>query len=275
MKKLLLLNTDSVISSAFSDEIECSSDCKSCDWLFIDWLPVNQSSKPNEKLIDQTLALDYFINNKKPVCIYDRYLSIQNKEYNWLINKNVKIFEPSVILRKKSEFLFWLPNNIEFSKGKRNVLGYIGNIYNKIGQFEKYFINFSSSFTSKDIVVCVPDLQKEYNSSVEFKQKLNHNEIYFTVLISTKHETDIGYIPDIMNIMNNGCVPLLPDEHKWLHALFNGCVIKNYNDLEYLISHTDLAYGMIMDISENFKKYLPETKIENVIDKIYKTFSNM
>ncbi len=245
--------------------------------LFIDWIP---KSENEQTFIRQAALVEHYVKTGIPVVIFDRYLAIENKEYNWLKKFNVTFFEPCVNNRSGFE---WCPqwiNPLEpdtISKDERSIgLAYEGDLDGKLKWFEKYYVTYAEMF---------PNCKTVYNSSlVDFKvdEYKNHNliqvkEIDFrdvsaTVVIGSYKDYSIGHIwNNLFDIMSQGCVPLLPIEHRFFIGLFDHLVVRDERDMDYFIDGTVKLRGVIIEeIYESALKRYPEFSIEYMINRLIK-----
>jgi hypothetical protein len=201
------------------------------DGFFIDWSPKNY----NEERFLTQCALIELHKNTVPIVIFDRFMSLTAHEVKWL-NKymNVFLFEPAIHCRDGFKYLpAWVT---DFSVLKNN------------GDREINLIMFSMN---RDL------------SEKDFK---NANYI----LVDYTPDYKIGHLDKkIFQAMNNGCVPILSVGHKYFHALFNGLIVKNSNDMEYYTNKYHIVnVSIIEEIFSNLKSYYPEFLIQNAISQI-------
>jgi hypothetical protein len=243
--------------------------------LFIDWVP---KSGNEQTFIRQAALVEHYVKTGIPVVIFDRHLAIENKEYNWLKKFNVTFFEPCVNHRSGFE---WCPQWIKplepdtISRDERSIdLAYEGDLTGKIKWFEKYYMTYASMF---------PKIKAVFNSDmVDFKvdEYKNHNliqvkEIDFrdvtaTVVIGSYKDYSIGHIWDnLFDIMSQGCVPLLPIEHRFFIGLFDHLVVRDERDMDYFISGTAKIRGVIIEeIYETALKRFPEFSIDFMMERL-------
>jgi len=73
--------------------------------------------------------------------------------------------------------------------------------------------------------------------------------------------------------MNQNCLPLLPIEHRYFHAMFEGLIIKNMVDLSYYVEQYGRVKDVIIeDIYDNIEKHYPEFMIDNAVEVIKNCF---
>ena len=69
--------------------------------------------------------------------------------------------------------------------------------------------------------------------------------------------------------MEDGCVPLLPLEHKWYGNMFHKLTVDNLEDVDWIVrQHAKIKWCLIDDIYHNVKTLYPEFLIENVVEVI-------
>ena len=95
-------------------------------------------------------------------------------------------------------------------------------------------------------------------------------EVDFTILIDSKRNYEIGYLdPWIICIMEDGCVPLLPLEHRFFGNMFHKLTVDNIEDVDYIVrSFAKIKWTLLDDIYHNIKTLYPEFLIENVAEVI-------
>lgn len=247
------------------------------DGLFIDW--VDQSMLPDEYAI-QAAVVEKYVKTKIPVVLFDGDLSMTKKEYDWLKKFRVFFFEPAIQNRREFGYMpHWLDEiEIDFLReGERPfALAYSTvSLEDKMKSFEKYFTKYAQLFPDKKVLY-----QSEKLDKIKIKQYENDNminqavidwgEVDFTVLVDSKRNYDIGYLnPWVFYIMHNGCVPLLPLEHRFFGNMFHKLTVDNINDLDFMVrGFGKIKWTLINDIYHNVKTLYPEFLIENVAEVI-------
>jgi hypothetical protein len=247
------------------------------DGLFIDW--VDQTTLPDEYAIQATI-IEKYIRSKIPVVIFDGDLVITKREYDWLKKFKVFFFEPA--LRNRREFGYlphWIdniPKLLSREVERKFSLGYASsNLEYKIKSFEKYFRKYARLFPDKKVVYQTENLNQikylQYENENMIKLKnIDWGEVDFTILIDSKQNYEIGYLnPWTFYIMENGCVPLLPIEHKFYGNMFHNLTITNEKDIDYIIrGFSKIKWCLIEEIYNNVKSLYPEFLIDNVAEVI-------
>ena len=74
---------------------------------------------------------------------------------------------------------------------------------------------------------------------------------------------------DLFEIMKQGCVPLLPIEHRFYGSMFQELVISDERYIDYFIKNCgELRPVMIEGIFKNIFEHYPEFTIDYAVDKI-------
>jgi len=275
---IVFQNIDKDIVSAF--KIKGSDDYEG---LFVDWIPTCDHSRA-EELLQQTEIVNKYVKDKKPIIVFDRYRSITRKEYRYLGNRTL-FWEPSIIPRNGFGYQpCWLPiiniKNPPFIEvnGRTYDLGFSGSLNNKFKSFSKYY----------ETIKGIMDLQIGINASdiKELKiDELRNNDIDVgdygidqfktIVLIGKPIDYICGYLdPIFIDCIKNGVMPLLPSEHRFYYAMFDGLVLKSeINDLKFNIQMADnISFGMIHGLLENIEKFFPEMLVSSITDRVIKHF---
>jgi len=248
-----------------------------CDCLFINWV-----SKVNEDAwMKQASLLQTYLKKDIPIVIFDRTFSLTKKEVDWVKKFNTYLFEPA-LNSGRSGFRYlpeWISNFKIVEDGKDREYDVVYSHHQleyNLHNFEKWFKNYSRLF---------PDSKVAYHSSIsEFKKEEykkdnlifvdRYNPVYnngnVTVAIDVQRAYDMGYFnPMYFNVMNLGCLPLLPVQHKYFHAMFKGLVISNLKDMNYFAS----AFGKVKDVCieeifDRIKKDWNEFTVDHAVDVI-------
>ncbi len=249
------------------------------DALFIDWIP--RAKKKSPSVVLQATVVDHYVKKKVPTIIFDRFLGVTNKEYKWLKKFKTYFFEPAVNHRRKFDYLpIWTPEIYNISTYPdikiypREVdLGCDDYLKNKLKSFEKYYVEFASLYPSRKVCYSTKlpkEKRDEYYEAGVGEVRYSVDDLKFFVLIGTHKAYDIGYLyPDLFWYMKRGCIPLLPQEHRYFHSIFSECVIKKMGDISYLMGGYDrVAVPILVDIYERVEKYFPEMKMNHTVDVI-------
>jgi len=249
----------------------------------LDGLIIDFANKENYKAWVYQAALIEEYYKKTKILIFDRYFSITSKEYNWLKKFNVIFFEPAINNRKGFEYLPYWIDNIEVDwkdNDKREIhLAYsYKNIEDRLKYFEKYYREYAKLFPDKNVcysTVVLSDIKrKEYkNDNLNFYKMIDFKNVAYSIVIDSKKNYEIGYLDEsIFSILKYGCVPILPIEHKYFHALFGSLVVDGLEDIDYITSGPDIRNAFIDDILINLKNLYPEFLIDNVAEVIINCF---
>jgi hypothetical protein len=247
------------------------------DGLFIDW--VDQSVLPDEYAM-QAAIIEKYVKTKIPVVLFDGDLSMTKREYDWLKKFKVFFFEPALQNRREFGYLpHWIEKidtELERDEERQFALAYSTvNLENKLKSFEKYYRKYAQLFPDKKVLY-----QAEKLNDVKYKQYEHDNmvnqaiidweEVDFTILIDSKKNYEIGYLnPWTFYIMENGCVPLLPLEHRFFGNMFHKLTVDNIEDVDWLVrNHAKIKWCLIDDIYHNIETLYPEFLIDNVAQVI-------
>ena len=247
------------------------------DGLFIDW--VDQSILPDEYAM-QAAVIEKYVKTRIPVVVFDGDLSMTKREYDWLKKFKVFFFEPALQNRREFGYLpHWIDKldiKLEREEERPFALAYSTvNLESKLKSFEKYYRKYAQLFPDKKVLY-----QAEKLSKVKYKQYEQDNmvnqavidweEVDFTILIDSKKNYEIGYLnPWTFYMMENGCVPLLPLEHRFYGNMFHKLTVDNIEDVDWIVrNHAKIKWCLIDDIYHNIKTLYPEFLIDNVAEVI-------
>ena len=247
------------------------------DGLFIDW--VDQSVMPDEYAM-QAAIIENYIRTKIPVVIFDGELAMTKREYDWLKKFKVFFFEPALQNRREFGYLpHWIDKiKTDFDREEERpfALAYSTvNLEDKLKSFEKYYRKYAQLFPDKKVLYHAEKLDKLKYQQYERDNMVNQAmidwaEVDFTVLIDSKKNYEIGYLnPWTFYIMEDGCVPLLPLEHRFYGNMFHKLTVDNIEDVDWIVRHhAKIKWCLIDDIYHNIETLYPEFLIENVAEVI-------
>jgi hypothetical protein len=255
---------------------------KDVECVVMNWIPTNKKDASiASSLLKQTDILEKFIKTV-PIVIFDEQMKITKDEYTWLKKFKTFLFQPSILHR---DGFTYLPNwttikklsDLKLNTSERNVhLGYIGDLTDKTKQFDKYFVStkilndvkFNVSYKSS---LKIPDENyTEYKRiNILLNQNLSFSDIEYTVILGTKIDYNIGCLnASYFNALENNCVPFVPNENRFYHALpYRTDDKTNWFDF-YKNMYNTTYIGMLLDIYDNIKKYYPEMDVKYTADKI-------
>lgn len=225
------------------------------DKLFVDWIPKYRK----DVYARQAEVVLHYVKKGIRTFIFDRYLALEKKEYNWLRKYNVFFFEP--VLRGRVGFDY-LPQWIEipeksykvFSENRNIDLAYYGRLENRFSSFEKYYAKFSDMYPDLNVVytdVNIPKAKKkEYESkNLKIQTDVDLSNTKKIILIGSKRDYKNGYIDSIFfDALKFGCLPLLPQEHKYFHLLFEDLIIDNDYTQRFLMGKSiDYVSDVLID----------------------------
>ena len=247
------------------------------DGLFIDW--VDQSILPDEYAV-QAAIIEKYVRTKIPVVVFDGELAMTKREYDWLKKFKVFFFEPALQNRREFGYLpHWLDKlNIDMEREEERpfALAYSTiNLEDKLKSFEKYYRKYAQLFPDKKVLYQAEKLDKVKYQQYENDNMVNQaiidwEEVDFTILIDSKKNYDIGYLnPWIFYIMENGCVPLLPLEHKFFGNMFHKLTVESIEDVDWIVrGFCKIKWTLLEEIYDRVSRLYPEFLIDNVAEVI-------
>lgn len=271
-----LFNADSLLKQELGKITEISllksdKDFSKLSGIFIDWHPTatKTTTEKAKRLLLQSTLLEIAIKKKIPVVIFDRHMKMTRKEIKWLRRYNVYFFEPVIRNRIGFSYMpFWTRtksmNDIELEESKRPLdLVYRGGIEKNIKNFEKYYVAYNALHPESKVFH-----DSIQHSSVPYK-KFSYKDAKCTVLIDSNQNYKSGYLANALEALHCGCVPLLPDEHRYYHGLFKNVVVNNAKDIHwYIKAFEHIQFGTLVDIYERIDSMFPEMKVQHTAQLI-------
>ena len=246
------------------------------DVYFFDFIPTKSDKTPEKaaRLLKQVTLLEEAVKRKKPILLFDRYLALTSKEHDWLKRSNTRFLEPALNHRTGFTYLpFWyVPktlNDISISvSGRPYILGYKGNISERLKSFETTYVSFAKVYPSHNIVYDKPIAQtkeEEYKNDGIERKPFNYTDCQYTFIIGTNLEYRVGYLDSyLFKALDANCVPLIPLEHRYFSA-----ISWPSNRMDFLVDQYDKVHiGMLLEVYENLERYYPEMQIQNVAESI-------
>ena len=261
--------------------LDVGSDVAKIDGLFLDWVPPSLE----KDFIYQARLVERYIK-KIPVVIFDRHFSVTHKEASWMKKFKTFLFEPALVTGR-SEFVYlpeWASYYSVLDTDDRlyNVLDISKNIEYKIESFDKWYMEYARLFPDKKVAYYTGNLKDfkkdEYKKNnlifIEGEVLPDYTVSDFTVINSTKNVCDIGYLDPVYFIaMNHGCIPLLPDEHRFFHSIFRHLIVKDIQEMDYYVGLYNMAkVSIIEDIFDRIKRLFPEFTVEYASDIVRKCY---
>ena len=245
--------------------------------LFIDWVTKDHIEFPKQAAI-----IEHYVKKGVPIIIYDRFFSLEKKEFNWLKKFDISFFEPAINNRPGFEYIpQWTDGKFSYNWEKRiddenrkYDLAYTGKMTDRIAAFEQYYLNYAGLFPNKKVVYSSELNDTKINYYCDYNlyrvAGINSEQVSFTILIGSPIEYRIGYLrDDLFDIMKAGIMPLLPFEHRFFGTVFKNFLIDGENDLDYYICHYSKIRGVLLEeLYEKLLDYYPEFKINFIVDKI-------
>lgn len=247
------------------------------DGLFIDWVPKLPQSE--DAWLKQASFLQHYIKFGIPIVIFDRYFYLNEKETNWVKKFNVSLFEPALNSGRTGfgylpEWADSLEMETEYDDEREYDLIYSGIDYN-IPEFEKWIADYAALFPEKKVGYSVQSLSSEFKKE-EYKTKnLTEIDVGYrvgknTVAIDSDRAYQRGYLDSrYFDALRNGCLPILPIQHKYFHGLFNGLIVEDIQELDLTISmFSRVRCVLIEEIFERIKEDWNEFTIDHAADVI-------
>lgn len=261
--------------------LKVGSNADKIDGLFLDWVPPSFE----EDFIYQAQLIEDNIK-KMPVVIFDRHFSVTYQEASYMKKFKTHLFEPAIVTGR-SEFIYlpeWTSYYSVLDNDERpyNVLDISKNLEYRIKSFEKWYRDYARLFPEKKVAYytkTLTDFKKDdYKKNnlilLDGKPLPDYTCSDFTVVIGSKNAYDIGYFDPVYFLaMNQGCLPLLPEEHRFFHSVFRHLIIKDLEEMDYYVSLYHRARSVIIeDIFDRIKRFMPEFTVEyasSIIRKCY------
>jgi len=288
-----LCNCDNTLKEAISsvyptvildmdDKIDLPS---TLDGIFIDWSLKNTdgSKEWSKSYTRQAWIVEKYVKNI-PTIIFDRYLSLSEKEYKWLRKFKVFFFEPALNFRRGFEYLpFWTRmrtlDDFDIDEKERDVcLGFKGYLKDCIVSFEKYYVSFVKNWPTYKVLYNASlrkEKVEEYKNFNIMKGSLQLKDVDCIVAIDSVKNYKIGYLNSVVfDAMSYGCIPFMPIEHRFFCSAFHHTVVDDISTMKWIInSERSIKLAVISDIYKDIKKIYPEFLIDHTIDIIKNCFT--
>jgi len=261
--------------------LDVGSNADKIDGLFLDWVP---PSLEKDFIYQAQLVEDNI--KKMPIVIFDRHFSVTYQEASYMKKYKTHLFEPALVTGR-SEFVYlpeWTSYYSVLDNDEREykVLDISKNLEYRIKSFEKWYRDYARIFPDKKVAYYTRTLtdfkKEEYKKNnlilLDGKPLPDYTCSDFTVIIGSKNAYDIGYFDPVYFIaMNQGCLPLLPEEHRFFHSVFRHLLVKDLEEMDYYVSLYDKARSVIIeDIFDRIKRLMPEFTVEYASDIIRKCY---
>lgn len=253
------------------------------DGLFIDW--VSKVSDNEVAWMRQASLLQTYIKSGMPIVIFDREMSLTEKEVNWCKKFNVYLFEP--YLNSGRNGFAYLPewaneSKILFNYKKKYDVVHLSYIVEReIKEFEKWIRDYARIFPDKKVAyysTFISDFKMEDFAKDNLVYAKCDSNVYqngnVMIAFDTEKSYRMGYLnPNIFDAMNYACMPLLPIDHKYFHGLFKGIVIENLKEMDYFVSSMAKVKNVVIEeIFDRIKQEWNEFTIEHAIDVVKHCF---
>jgi len=253
------INLDNLILDKISQTVEITG-IESKQYIDIDGLIIDWVGKEHDRFVDQVKATDHYVRKRIPIVVYDRYMRITIKEYEWLSKFHVKFFEPRLIHRYGFSYLPQWQNFIDLSFLESNDNRPIDIAYDgpTIDSIEKYYTSYMDKY---------PDRKISFGGG----DPVDWDQVKFYVAIGSRNDYSQGYLSEsVFEAMKHGCMVLLPYEHKYFHCMFRHDIVTDIDIMEYFIStftqtmREDAIYGVYRSITEHYQEFT----IDYAVDKL-------
>ena len=273
-----LYNVDPVIQRRLSEssydvkKLDDTDNFPKLDGIFIDW-----TGHTKNKTYTKQVALTDHYRKDIPIMIYDRYMSIKTKEYEYLKKYNVSFYEPVLYHRDGFKYMpQWLkPLSEDTDTDNTTIdLGYKGYLKDKYRSFNNYFGKVGDTFdyTVRYDSNVPKKISDKYKSIGIKKSGFGWSDVRFTIAIDTEENYKKGHIaPFVLNALSHGCVVLLPIEHKYFGSMFHNLVVKHEYEINYHLQgfrKASIRRVVVEEVYENIEKFYPEFTIDYTIDII-------
>lgn len=271
---LFLQCNDKILLEEFSKRVNLTSP-QAADVMFIDWLP-----EMSQSFLDKYKTL----KKKQTFIIFDRFLSIEVDEANEFRKRGYILVEPALNFRRKYFHYvpFWTKikslDDIKLNEELINRpydLVYKGNLQGKKASFNQYYIPYAKSypktvFYENQKSITQSDIESYINHGIVKIDNISYNDVKATLIIGSPLDYEIGYLDyHIFEALDNNCIPLIVNEHKYFSLLSPYRVDNSIFDINYITSSYNGTYiGYIRDIYLYIEKYYPEMMVENVVKQI-------
>jgi len=265
------------------DLLKVHNDFPKIDGLFVDWLP-----STDNLFSHQAVIIDTYVKQGIPTIIFDRYFNLTYEHYNWLSKFSVTFLEPAICNRSGFEYFpFWTKPLDEkwYSYIKEDErpydLIYQGELEDRVASFEKYFLGYmkiypkTKSLTSSKWRSLTKRLD-EFRQYGEFTdESIKWQNGYFTILIGSKFDYKTGYLrEDLFDILKQGCLTLLPEEHRFFSGAFQRVRVEDESYLNYFfVSHKDIRPVVIEELYSKILETFPEMDINVATERIRSIFT--
>jgi hypothetical protein len=260
--------------------LDVGSNAEKIDGLFLDWVPPSFE----EDFIYQAQLVEDNIK-KIPIVIFDRHFTVSYQEASYMKKYKTFLFEPALVTGR-SEFVYlpeWTSYYSVLDDDERTykVVDISKNLEYRIESFEKWYKEYARLFPDKKVAYYTRNLKdfkkEEYKKNnlifIEGKVLPDYTCAEFTIINGSRNAYDIGYFDPVYFIaMNQGCIPLLPEEHRFFHSIFRHLIVKDIQEMDYYVSLYKSRAAIIEDIFDRIKKYFPEFTVEYASDIIRKCY---
>lgn len=281
--KLTVNNIDRNLRVELAQICEIVGISNNPDGVFLVWSTAGDSFEKQTEIIEKC------VKKKIPMIIFDRNQEIIPDEISYLMSIGAFLWEPAVTGRNFFSFQpVWgriptEPDQIEwdFDVKRRFDLANCSTVRHKFPAFEKYYIpiheigGFNVGYHGIGCSQTMAYKMQHHKMGIHSADEGFMKDVKTTILIGTEQNYESGFLDtNIFELLENGVIPLLPEEHRWYHSVFGDMVIHGEDNVDYILKMYDkIAFGCIFEIYENLSVYLPECDVKNVAKRINSYFS--
>ncbi len=249
------------------------------DGLFIDWVPKTPAYE--DAWMKQASLLQGNIKTGMPIVIFDRGISLTEKEVKWCRKFNTYLFEPALNSGRTGfdylpEWTSALEINLDDEDREYDLVYSSPNVEYYLKEFERWFKEFSRLFPDKKVAFSSYKKMSDFKIGEYKDENLVmgsyplFNEGNFTVAIDVDLSYQIGYLnPLYFFAMVSGCLPILPIDHKYFHGMFKNLIAKDIKELEYYVSlYWKVKNVIIEEIFDRVKTEWPEFTVDHAASVI-------
>jgi hypothetical protein len=252
--------------------------------VFLNWVTPDSG----DLFAKQTKIIEKCVKKKIPMIVFDGDEEISPEEVGYLMGEGAFLWEPAVAGRNLFAYQpCWGRIYTDFNdipaidpKPRHMHLANCSPLVRKFPSFQKYYVpvyetsEFNVMYSDRDNNDTINQKVAKHGIPVVGRGYGTYDDIRATIVLGSERDYETGRLdPNFFSILEHGVIPLLPDEHRWYHAIFGDLVVSGEDDIEYILKMYDkIAFGCIFEVYQNLNTYLPEASVENVAKRIVNYF---